>query len=145
MTADQLVTILENHKKWTTDENEGSRADLRWANLQVADLQGADLKMADLRWANLQGSNLQGADLQGADLQGADIDYSCWPLWCGSLSVIVDKRVFAQLAYHLCRVHVDDEECKAAQRALAGIANQFHRVTECGKRTSASISTARMP
>ena len=45
----------------------------------------------------------------------------------------IDKRIFAQLAYHICRVIVDDDECKAAQRALYPIANQFHRVGECGR------------
>lgn len=76
---------------------------------------------------------LRGATLTGANLTGATLDYSCWPLWCGSLDVKVDKRIFAQLAYHLCRVIVDDEECKAAQEALYPIANQFHRVEECGR------------
>lgn len=74
------------------------------------------------------------ANLAGANLKGANLDYSCWPLWCGSLrNVRIDKRIFAQLAYHICRVIVDDDECKAAQRALYPIANQFHRVNECGR------------
>ena len=47
----------------------------------------------------------------------------------------IDKRIFAQLAYHLCRVIVDDDECKAAQKALYPIANQFHRADECGRLT----------
>ena len=69
-----------------------------------------------------------------ANLRGANLDYSCWPLWCGSLcNVRIDKRIFAQLAYHICRVIVDDDECKAAQRALYPIANQFHRADECGR------------
>jgi hypothetical protein len=34
---------------------------------------------------------LKGANLQNADLRGADLDYSCWPLWCGSLGVIADN------------------------------------------------------
>ena len=74
------------------------------------------------------------ANLAGANLQRANLDYSCWPLWCGSLrNVRIDKRIFAQLAYHICRVIVDDDECKAAQRALYPIANQFHRADECGR------------
>lgn len=75
----------------------------------------------------------QRADLREANLRGADLDFAAWPLWCGSLDAIVDKRIFCQLAYHLCRVVVDDPECKAAQRALYPIANQFHRVEECGR------------
>ena len=74
------------------------------------------------------------ANLESANLGGANLDYSCWPLWCGSLrNVRIDKRIFAQLAYHICRVIVDDDECKAAQRALYPIANQFHRVSKCGR------------
>lgn len=74
------------------------------------------------------------ADFRGANLIGANLDYSCWPLWCGSLrDVQIDKRIFAQLAYHLCRVIVDDDECKAAQKALYPIASQFHRADECGR------------
>lgn len=111
MTQNELDKILEIHKKWLAGEDGGIRADLRGA-----DLQGAGLRCADLR---------------GADLRGADVDYSCWPLWCGSLDVIVDRRIFCQLAYHLCRVIVDDDECKEAQLMLGKLANEFHRVDEC--------------
>ena len=68
-----------------------------------------------------------------ADLYGANLDYSCWPLWCGSLDVRVCKRIAAQLAYHFCRLDCDDPEVIAAQNALIPLANQFHRVNECGK------------
>lgn len=54
---------------------------------------------------------------------GADIDFSCWPLWCGSLNVKIDRRIFCQLAYHLCRVIVDDDSCKEAQLMLGRLAN----------------------
>ena len=67
-----------------------------------------------------------------ADFRGADIDFSCWPLWCGSLDVKIDRRIFCQLAYHLCRVIVDDD-CKTAQLMLGRLANEFHRVDECGR------------
>lgn len=104
MTQEELQTILEKHKKWLNNVPGGASA------------------------------NLAGANLKDANLEGANLDYSCWPLWCGSLrNVRIDKRIFAQLAYHICRVIVDDDECKAAQRALYPIANQFHRVNECGR------------
>ena len=102
-----LQKVLEKHMMWLSGKEGGERA-------------------------NLSGANLSRANLRGANLSGADLDYSCWPLWCGSLDVRVDKRLFAQLAYHLCRVAVEDNECKEAQIALAGIANQFPRVKECG-------------
>lgn len=123
MTQNELDKILQSHQKWLAGEDGGSRANLRDANLRGA----------DLRAANLRGANLQGADLQGANLRGANIDYSCWPLWCGSLDVKVDRRIFCQLAYHLCRVIVDDDECKEAQLMLGKLANEFHRVDECGR------------
>ena len=118
-------------------------ADLRGANLRSADLQDADLRGAylqdadlrgaNLRNANLRGANLRNANLRNANLQGADLDYNCWPLCCGSFNVIVDKKIAAQLAYHFCRLICDDEEVKASQKALYPLANQFHRVEECGK------------
>lgn len=114
MTQEELNIVLKKHKKWLYGKEGGERADLS----------SADLRSADLR----------GANLSGADLRGANLDYSCWPLWCGSLrNVRIDKRLFAQLAYHICRVIVDDDECKAAQKALYPIANQFHLADECGR------------
>ena len=153
MTQNELDKILQSHQKWLAGEDGGSRADLQDANLRGANLQGAnlrganlqganlrganlrgaDLQGADLQSANLQGANLRGANLQGADLRAANIDYSCWPLWCGSLDVKVDRRIFCQLAYHLCRVIVDDDDCKEAQLMLGRLANEFHRADECGR------------
>ena len=138
MNQKELDEILELHRKWLNGDLEGVEADLQWANLRGADLQGANLQGANLQGANLQGANLQGANLQGAnlrwaDLRGADIDYSCWPIWCGSLDVRVDKRIAVQLAYHFCRLDCDDPEYLAMREALKDFANQFHRVDECGK------------
>lgn len=119
MTQEELNIVLEKHKKWLYEKEGGERANLRGADLSSADLSSADLRSADLR---------------NADLSSANLDCSCWPLWCGSLrNVRIDKRIFAQLAYHICRVIVDDDECKAAQKALYPIANQFHRADECGR------------
>ena len=123
MTQTELNEVLCKHVLWLDGEPGGQRADLREADLREADLHGANLREA----------NLRGANLRGANLRGADLDFAAWPLWCGSLDAIVDKRIFCQLACHLCRVVVDDPECKAAQRALYPIANQFHRVEECGR------------
>ncbi len=148
MEAEKLSKILELHKKWINNEPGGEqanlrgadlrianlrKADLRGANLREADLWRADLGEADLRIADLRGADLEGADLEGADLKGANLDYSCWPLWCGSLGVRVCKRIAAQLAYHFCRLVCDDPEVIAAQNALIPLANQFHRVDDCGK------------
>ena len=128
MEEKQLKNILELHQKWINKEPGGKRANLREANLWEADLRGADL-----RGANLWEADLREADLRGADLCGANLDYSCWPLWCGSLDVRVCKRIAAQLAYHFCRLDCDDQEVIAAQNAIIPLANQFHRADECGK------------
>ena len=79
-------------------------ADLQGANLQGAKLRGAKLRGADLQGADLRGAELRGADLRGADLRGANLDFSCWPLWCGSVGVKVDECLVSQLAYHLYQV-----------------------------------------
>lgn len=112
-------------------------ADLSWANLRRADLRGADLRGADLRGADLLWATLQEADLQEADLHGADLDFSCWPLFCGSLNVKIDKRIFCQLLYHTLRAgqSVDDPEVKRLFEIpeIVNLANQFHRSEECGE------------
>ena len=118
-------------------------ANLSEANLRGADLRGADLSDANLSEANLSEANLRGADLseanlsdanlRGADLRGADLDYSCYPLWCGSLHLKADKRLACQLAYHLCSMQCDDAEYIKMRNSILGFANQFHRVDECGE------------
>ena len=92
-----------------------------------------DLRRANLSDANLRGANLRGADLRGADLRGADLDYSCYPLWCGSLHLKADKRLACQLAYHLCSMQCDDADYIKMRNSILGFANQFHRVDECGE------------
>lgn len=73
------------------------------------------------------------ADLSGADLSGADLDYSAWPLWCGSLGVKVDVRIARQLAYHLCRLECEEAEYKQVVQMLKPFANQSHRADRCGR------------
>lgn len=103
MTQNELNEILDAHKAWLEGKPERRKA------------------------------NLRKADLRGADLREANIDYSCWPLWCGSLSVKVDARIAAQLAYHFCRLDCDDPDYIAARNSILDFANTFHRVKECGK------------
>ena len=115
-------------------------ADLRGANLEDANLTDADLTCAYLRDADLTDANLRGADLtranlRGANLRGANLDYSCIPLWCGSLRMKTDERQRKQIAYHLASLFVhaesiSDEE-KTIYRAIANYANGFHRIGEC--------------
>lgn len=67
------------------------------------------------------------------DLSDADLDYSCYPLWCGSLHLKADKRLACQLAYHLCSMQCDDADYIKMRNSILGFANQFHRVDECGE------------
>ena len=110
-----------------------SDANLKGADLSDADLRGANLKGADLSDANLKGADLSDADLSNANLRGANLDYSCYPLWCGSLHLKADKRLACQLAYHLCSMQCDDADYIKMRNSILGFANQFHRVDECGE------------
>ena len=102
-------------------------------DLSDADLRSADLSDANLSDADLRGADLRGANLRGANLRGADLDYSCYPLWCGSLHLKADKRLACQLAYHLCSMQCDDADYIKMRNSILGFANQFHRVDECGE------------
>lgn len=133
MTQEELNVILDKHKRWLSGKEGGEKANLRGANLSGTDLDGADLDGADLDGVDLSGTYLSGTYLRGAYLRGANLDYSCWPLWCGSLDVKVDARIARQLAYHFCRLDCDDPEYLEARKAIAKFANGFHRVDECGR------------
>ena len=131
MKQSDLNEILTKHKRWLSYEEGGEPADLqgadlRYANLRYANLRSANLRCADLRDADLRSADLRGADLRGADLRGADLDYSCFPLWCGSKGIKLDRRLFLQLLAHICAVEVDDEECKQVQAQLTPLAIQSH-------------------
>ena len=89
ITAGELSKILEEHKRWCENEDEGEKANLSGANLSdarlsyadlsdailiSADLSGADLSDANLIHANLSHADLRGANLESADLSGADLN-----------------------------------------------------------------------
>jgi len=76
---------------------------------------GADLRGADLRWANLSGANLR----------KADIDFSCWPLWCGSQDVKIDVKIARQLMAHA--FSVSRKFCEPTKEQIA-FCNKFHRI-----------------
>ena len=152
-----IQEVLEKHKKWLNGEDGGQRADLRGADLQGADLrradlrgaylrgadlwganlwganlQDADLRDADLWSANLWGANLWGADLQGANLRRADIDFSCWPLWCGSKAITVDLRIVYQLLAHVACLQCDDPEFVEIKKAIMSWAVKSHIAKNLG-------------
>ena len=107
-------------------------ADLHGANMRHFNLSGFALRDTNLRDTDLRSVNFTNADISGSDMKGANLDYSAWPLWCGSFDVTVDKRIFAQLCYHLCRLKIDDIDCNWAQEALSDIANLSHVVKHHG-------------
>lgn len=114
-----------------------SGANLKGASLNDADLRSAYLVNTNLEYADLYGVNLHGACLDGACLREVDLDYASYPLWCGSLSVKIDKGLAAQLLYHALRAMqscADEPDVAAvlSSEPCLKLANQFHRVDECG-------------
>ena len=161
MNKKELDCVISKHKEWINGDGGEyaslSHADLRGASLRYAnlshaylrgadlsdtDLSGANLSDASLRDADLTGANLRDADLTGADLTGANLrdtnlDYSCLPLWCGSLEAHFDDKQLIQIAYHLVKAGLQSknasEETKKELSKLIDFANKFHRVDECGE------------
>jgi len=115
---------LQEANLWATD--------LRRADLRAADLWRADLRRADLREADLREADLWRADLRAADLRGANLDFSCWPLWCGSLGMKVDFSLICQLAYHFCDLKNDSMQYKEARKVLLKLANKSHIIKKHG-------------
>lgn len=108
----KLNERLQKHKLWLENEDGGERLEL-----VEYDLEGSNLS-----WSNLKGSNL---------------DYSCLPLWCGSLSAHFDDKQLIQIAYHLVKSGLQSknasEETKAELSKIVDFANKFHRADECGR------------
>ena len=150
--------MLANHKVWIDSNSKyGNHANLRDANLRDADLSGANLRDANLSGTDLSGANLRdailndanlhhanlcnanlnGANLRDADLSGANLDYSCLPLWCGSLYANFDDRLIIQFVYHIVKSGLNStntsDEIKSELAKLIDLANKFHRANECGK------------
>lgn len=117
MDKSKLNEILELHIKWLNGDKDGQKAILRDADLEGADLTGAILK--------------------GAILKGADLDFSCFPLWCGGLRVHLDDKQVIQLLYHTVQNAMysknTSERVKNILNSVVDLANEFHRVEECGK------------
>ena len=128
-----------------------TNSDFRCADLYGADfchalLQGSDFASANLKNANFVEANLCNADFLNADLtgtnlgeanlKGVDFDYSCLPLWCGSLDAHFDDNQLKQIAYHLVRAGLQSKnasyETKEYLRKLIPFANEFHRAGDCG-------------
>lgn len=118
-----------------------SYTDLTGANLENSKLADSDLSYADLSYADLSDTNLEGANLKRTNLKGADLDYSCMPLWCGDLKANYDEVQMIQQLYHvLSHVKYSDNSSDRLKEILlkdeiVALANEFHRVGECGEIT----------
>jgi len=157
ITAADLQAKLSAHARWLAGDEDGVRLNLRGVDLTLADLSGANMTRADLsgtnltranlsgadlrranlsgadmRWADMRWVNLSGANLSGANLSDADLDFSCWPLWCGSQGAVVDARIAAQLAAHFCTLDCDDPAYQEAREALLPFARTSHRAKDLG-------------
>ena len=77
--------------------------------------------------ADLREANLRRADLREADLRGADLDFSSWPLWCGSVGVVIDEKIARQLIYHAV---VNSQKWFPLTTEQKKWVNRFHRVPE---------------
>ena len=159
ITQEKIAEKLRLHKMWLNNEEGGKRADFSNTNLSQANLSHANLSQANLSHANLSGANLSQANLNQANLRcadlrcadlsdanlsqanlsGADLDYTCLPLWCGSLKANFDDRLAIQLLYHLLSIakystNMSDElKAILLTDELKAEANKFYRVYECGK------------
>lgn len=66
------------------------------------------------------------ADLRDVNLRGADLDFSCWPLWCGSQGVKLDAAQVDQLCLHLYWVVAPRSRVAVAVKARAKRAARKH-------------------
>ena len=88
----------------------------------------------NMKWFDLKKWHIQAlktgnlkvcANLCNADLHGADLDFSCWPLWCGTSKVTVDEKIAKQLLAHAFAIvqpfmQPTEEQVK--------FCNEFHRI-----------------
>ncbi|TBM02177.1 pentapeptide repeat-containing protein [Hafnia paralvei] len=115
-TAD-LRKILDEHKIWIESFREnGSRADLRDANLRGADLRDADLRGADLRDADLRDADLRGADLRDADLRGADLPDHTFVIMGHKYPITIINGEYVRAG---CQNHTVEEWRKYSKQEIA--------------------------
>ncbi|MGE4692010.1 pentapeptide repeat-containing protein [Yersinia enterocolitica] len=119
MNLTDLNKILGEHKIWVESYREnGSRANLRDADLCGADLCGANLRDADLCGANLYGADLCGANLRDADLCGANLPDRTY--------VIMGEKYYLQISNGEtiragCQNHTAEEWRKFSKRDIANM------------------------
>ena len=159
MKRKEFDEMMRLHEIWLNGEEDGrcaimqgedlrnvnmNRADMRGVNMQRANMLHADMQYANMQCAKMQHADMRHADMRSAEMQrtdmrGANIDYSAWPLCCGSLKAYVDDRIAIQLLYHTLSVvqhspYVsEDVKAKLLTPEIVSLANRFHRALECGE------------
>ena len=139
MTKKEFDEMLRLHEMWLNGEEGGKRANMQDANMQCADMQYANMQCANMQRTDMRHADMRSAKMQRTDMRGANIDYSAWPLCCGSLKAYVDDRIAIQLLYHTLSVvqyspYVsEDVKRTLLTRDVVDVANRFHRVDECWK------------
>ena len=108
----KLEEILRKHKLWLKDDVDGERANLSGADLRSANLRSAYLRHADIRSANL--------------------DYSCFPLHCGSKDIKTDIKLVRQLLAHICALDCEDLEHGEIMSLIIPYAEKSHRAKDLG-------------
>lgn len=102
---------------------------LRKTDMRYAKLTGASFSYANLSYSDLRHANITNARFHFTILEGANIDFSSWPLWCGSINAILCDKLKAQILYHTISV-VGTEFFTEDQIKFA---NKFHRIPEVPK------------
>jgi len=125
---EELIQIIEKHRKWIYDELNGERANLCDANLCGADLCGANLRGADLCGADLRDADLKfSPNLTSAKTDQRFIQFNCIgsrkgttlycfntdTIWCGCF-----KGTLAEFAVKVEETHKNNPQYLAEYRAV---------------------------
>ena len=115
ITSKELTRILINHKNWIDNGfEENLEKSAKQANLRDADLSHVDLSHTDLRNANVSNTN---------------IDFSTFPLWCGTFDIQSDDlKLVYQLLYHICRIKSTNPELDEIKKLILPYANKTHLI-----------------
>ena len=162
MNQKELNKILDLHELWLEDYSKGEYANLSYQNLSGLNLSHRNLTDANCIGTNFTDAYLKGAIITGADLRcanftradlrsvistrahlddaifdGTNMDYSSFPLWCGSFGIKADDQLVAQLIYHVMRLEYTGNDPKIKRlmklKTLKDVANCFHLVDDCGE------------
>ena len=61
-----------------------------------------------------------------ANLSMANLDFSSFPLWCGTRNMIVDMKIVNQLLAHICALSCEADEFKTIKEIILPYAVNSH-------------------